>query len=163
MSFRLIALTTLMLASVFGGEFIEPNPQFLHFFWKTLPAEETAPSEGVENSVDDEKVEEPQRLDATERRFASAPSVASRWFSALAAATFLWALWEVAVLLRQCLFHIRLNGALRRGDASKARFLLQQNLRLPPGITMGEIAQKLDNRQLADRILACEAAKFKKK
>ena len=163
MIFRLIVLTTLMFASVYGGEFIEPNPEFLRFFWKTLPAEEAMPSEGTEKSVDNEKVDEPQRLDATERRFVSAPSAASRWFTALAAATFLWVLWEVAVLLRQCLFHIRLNGALRRGASSKARFLLQKKLHLPPGTTMTEIAQKLENRQLANRILACEITKFKKK
>ena len=159
---RLLTLS-LLIGTLLFGEFIEPNPVFLRSFWKTLPIEETVSPEAREEVNGVEKPGKPQHQLAEKRRFAPAPSAASRWFIALAAATFLYAFWEVLRLLRQGLFHIRLNSALTRGDTSKARFLLQRHLRLPPGTTMTEIAEKLDNHHLSDNILACEFAKFKKK
>ena len=160
MKYRLIALTTLMLASVYGGEFIEPNQDFLRSFWKTLPVVEEPQPAPLTHS-------EEQSGEATLSEEALPPSyIAPRppllfWGAmTLAAVTGLLAAAEILALSRELLFRLRLKNALGGSDYHKVLGLLQHHLRKPPGTTLSQLADSIGDARLAGQIRALEVEKY---
>ena len=159
MSFRLIALTTLMLASVFGGEFIEPNPEFLRSFWKTLPVEEELPPE-PQNSR--EKTDDATLPGESVRPSYTAPRPSLLFWGAmtLVAVTALLVVADILVLSRELSFRLRLKNALDNSDYRKVLGLLQHHFRKPPGTTLSQLADSIADTRLADQIRALEVEKY---
>ncbi len=148
----------LVLASVYGGGFIEPDPAFLQGFWKVLPTE----TEKEEKSV---LVQKEPLAPFQEQVFFEAPKPSSAvwWFSVAAGIALLGAVVEGVALLRQVLYKFRLNRALKHGECLQAQKLLQQRLAMPPGSTLTELAAIIGDSLLAERILACEKAYYMQK
>ena len=155
MKFHLTILAILIVASVYGGGFIEPDPAFLQGFWKVLPTE----TEREEISALPQKEPLPP---SQETVFFEAPKPSSAvwWFGVAAGIALFGAVAESIVLLRQLLFKFRLNRVLKQGSYLQVRKLLQQRLSMPPGSTLTELAANIEDRFLAEQILACEKAHY---
>ena len=159
MVFRLIALTTLMFASVYGGDFIEPNPNFLRFFWKTLPVEEELPSEPPHSR---DVFVETTLPKAFVRPSYTAPRPPLLFWGAmaLAAVTGLLAAAELLALSRELLFRLRLKNALGSSDYHKVRGMLQHHFHKPPGTSLSQLADSIGDAKQADQIRALEVKKY---
>ena len=159
MIFRLIALTTLMLASVFGGEFIEPNPDFLSSFWKTLPVEEELPPEPPHSR---EKSNDAKLPEAFVHPSYTAPRSPLLFWGAmaLAAVTALLAAADILALTRELSFRLRLKNALDSGDYRKVLGLLQHHFRKPPGTTLSQLADSIADTRLAGQLRTLEMEKY---
>ena len=159
MIFRLIVLTTLMLASVYGGEFIEPNPEFLRSFWKTLPVEEMLPPEPPHSR---EKSNDATLPEAFVRPSYTAPRPPFLFWGAmtLAAVTALLAAAEILALSRELLFRLRLKNTLGGGDYHKVLGLLQHHLRKPPGTSLSQLADSIGDAKLAGQLRVLEVKKY---
>ena len=145
----------LIVASVYGSDFIEPDPSFIQGFWKVLPTE--TEREGKSTLTQTEPLLPFQEQVVFER---PKPSSAVWWFRVAAGIALLGAVAEGVALLRQVVFKFRLNRALKQGSCSEARKLLQRRLVMPPGSTLTELAAKIEDRFLVERILACEKAHY---
>ncbi len=156
MNYRLAILMLLVLASVYGGGFIEPDPAFLQGFWKVLPMEVERDEKNI--------VAQEETLSSLQEQVvfeAPKPSSAVWCFGVAAGLALLGAVAEGVVLLRQALFKFRLNRALTQGECLQAQKLLQRRLAMPPGSTLTELAAKIGDSLLAERILACEKVHYK--
>ncbi len=155
MILRMTILTMLIVASVYGGGFIEPDPAFLQGFWKVLPTEVERDEKSIVAQV------EPLSLFQEKMVFeCPKPSSAVWWFRVAAGIALLGAVAEGIALLKQVVFEFRLNRALKHRECLLAQKLLQQRLAMPPGSTLTELAAKIEDRFLVERILACEKAHY---
>lgn len=156
----LFIITLLFAALSMGNEFIEPNPNFLRSFWKTLPVEEELPSEPSPHSRG-------QSGEATLAEESVPPSYTAPrppllfWGAVvLAAVTGFLAAAEILALSRELLFRLRLKSALGSGDYRKVLVLLQHHLHQPPGTSLSQLADSLADARLADQLRALEVELF---
>ena len=159
MDFRLIVLTALVLASVYGGEFIEPNPEFLRSFWKTLLVEEEMPPAPPHSSEQPGDASLPEQF-VRPTYVAPHPSLLFGGAMALAAVTGLFAAAELLLQFHELFFRLRLKSALDSGDYPKILGLLQHHLCKPPGTSLNQLAASIADAKLADQIRALEVEKY---
>ena len=156
---HLLIIMLFLAAFSVCGEFIEPNPEFLRSFWKTLPVEEEVPPAPLHSR---EKTNDATLPEAFVRPSytATRPPLLFWGAMALAAVTVLLAAAELLVLSRELFFRLRLKNALGSSDYRKVLGLLQHHFNKPPGTSLSQLADSIADARLAGQLRTLEVEKY---